>query len=54
MSDDSLQQLSQNHGHVVAKGSVEPQAETSGQFEGRYGVGLKLSSSNPNDIGRDG
>lgn len=51
MSDDSLQQLSQNHGHVAGKGLVEPQTEISSQFEGRYGAGLKLSLSNSKDIG---
>ncbi|TVY36885.1 hypothetical protein LSUB1_G006896 [Lachnellula subtilissima] len=43
MSDDSLQQLSHNYGHVVAEEPVESQAEASGHFEGRYGTGLTLN-----------
>jgi hypothetical protein len=50
MSDDSLQQLSQNSSHFAAEKSVESQTERSGNFEGRYGVGLKLSSPNLKDV----
>lgn len=42
MSDDSLQQLSHNRGHVAAEGPVEPQAKASG-FEERHGAGLVLN-----------
>ena len=49
ISDDSLQQLSQNHGHVALERPIESQTEASSLFEGRYGVGLKLTSSNSKD-----
>ncbi|KAG0644999.1 hypothetical protein D0Z07_9215 [Hyphodiscus hymeniophilus] len=51
MSDDSLQQLSQNHRHIATEIPLESQMEASGRFEGRYGVGLKLTSPNQKDIG---
>ena len=44
MFDDSLQQLSRNHGHVATERPKESQTKAGGHFEGRYGVGLKLAS----------
>lgn len=49
MSDESLQMLSQNNVQVASEASMQPQTEGSGHFEGRYGVGLKLSSPNLKD-----
>ena len=53
MSDDSLQQMSQSHGHVNAEGPVESQAEASDRFEGRHGAGfvLKADSNEKRRIG---
>jgi hypothetical protein len=58
MSDESLQHLSWHGSHIATEKDVEPQTETGPKtepktgpkFEGRYGVGVKLSSSNLKDV----
>jgi Sec-independent protein translocase protein TatA len=45
MSDESLQLLSQHHSQVGAEKGSDPRTGTDTQFEGRYGVGLKLKGS---------
>lgn len=42
MSDDALQQLSQNLGHAATEKAKE--SETGSEFENRYGEGWKLNS----------
>jgi hypothetical protein len=46
MSDETIQKLSQYLNFAATEESQEPQTGNSGHFEGRYGVGLKLSSPN--------
>lgn len=46
MSDNSLQQLSQDLSNIGIKNVVGPQTGIGTQFEDRYGAGVKLSSPN--------
>jgi len=50
MSDDSLQLLSRHRIYIGTEKDVEPHPRTDAKFEGRYGVGLKLSSPSVKDI----
>jgi hypothetical protein len=51
MSDDSLQQFSQDLGHTGTEKAMEPQTGIGPVFENRYGTGFKLSSQNLKDVG---